>query len=46
MTGGNFGIVEYIKKYERIDFVTDLYFNRNFEKLIISIKDFIKKGGD
>lgn len=35
--------------YFRDDFVTDLVdlvFNRNFEKLIKSIKDFIKKGGD
>lgn len=46
MTGGNFGIVEFVKKYDRDDFVTDLVFNKNFEKLIKSIKDFIKKGGD
>ena len=43
MTGGNFGIVEFVKKYDRVDFVTDLIFNRNFEKLIKSIKDFTKK---
>jgi hypothetical protein len=46
MTGGNFGIVEFVKKYDRVDFITDLVFNRNFEKLIKSIKNFIKKGGD
>ena len=46
MTGGNFGIVEFVKKYDRVDFITDLVYNRNFEKLIKSIKDFIKKGGD
>lgn len=46
MTGGNFGIVEFVKKYDRDYFVTDLVFNRNFEKLVKSIKDFIKKGGD
>jgi hypothetical protein len=32
--------------YDRVDFITDLVFNRNFEKLIKSIKNFIKKGGD
>ena len=46
MTGGNFGIVEFVKKYDRVDFITDLVYNKNFEKLIKSIKDFIKKGGD
>lgn len=46
MTGGNFGIVEFVKKYDRVDFITDLVFNRNFEKLVKSIKNFIKKGGD
>jgi len=46
ITGGNFGIVEFVKKYDRVDFITDLVFNRNFEKLVKSIKDFIKKGGD
>ena len=46
MTGGNFGIVEFVKKYDRVDFITDLIYNRNFEKLVKSIKDFIKKGGD
>lgn len=46
MTGGNFGIVEFVKKYDRVDFITDLVYNKNFEKLVLSIKDFIKKGGD
>ena len=46
MTGGNFGIVEFVKKYDRDDFGTELVFNRNFEKLVKSIKDLIKKGGD
>ena len=46
MTGGNFRIVEFVKKYDRVDFITDLVYNKNFEKLVLSIKDFIKKGGD
>lgn len=45
-SGGEFGIRIIERRYDRDDFITDLVFNRNFEKLIKSIKDFIKKGDD
>ena len=45
-SGGEFGIRIIERRYDRVDFITDLVFNRNFEKLIKSIKNFIKKGGD
>lgn len=45
-SGGEFGIRIIERKYDRVDFITDLVFNRNFEKLIKSIKKNIKKGGD